>query len=408
MAETVKLYNPLGEQVYTLTILKTLHLGERTRILSVRNPKIPDETIVLKLFALQEDYEKEHTILNRLRCELSTSPKDTYAFSLGHPMFYDIVRANIKEEPFDCIVFSYYRYTLQRFMLRFASPSETKRLVVSFLPWLYKNLQRLLAILMRLRLVHADLKPGNLFIDIRENPQTKRPQLKGLILNDFEFAQFIPMDSTGLTLPEPIGTPVYMSPNMIKYHQMDFNTDRWSVACILINALTLHTNKTGARYLHLFGSKTTPLPELFYRIPSIPDNICSYIQTRLTQKDATELNQLIHKIDELYAKSCNDVLSCLMEDAPSSPSNFGEWIFLNPSQKPAGYDDVIAFIFQTVLYYASSKECRELLNPEETYEDDFHPEEQMGGRRRFRGMRRLRKKHDAYLQQYENDRNLRD
>lgn len=411
----VKLYNVLGEGTHTFPSSTVLHLGERTRIYQVPHPWIRGDSLVLKLFANMNDYKKEHGILTALRCELSKTPKDAYLFSLGHPMFYDIVRAETNGESFDCIVFSYYETTLQRFLLQRAKTSHTTLML-----WIYKELQKCLKVMQRLRLVHGDLKPDNLFVVIQENPTTKKPRLKRLVLNDFEFAQFLPIGTTVVRLAQPVGTPVYMSPDMIRERRMDLKTDAWSVACMLMNALTLYNTTDGkSAFLHLYGSPFVSSLHLLNAIPTLPDTLCQWIQSHLLSNDSSALKSLIADIDKTLlgkttgsAAECTDWKMCFIEDPSATPYSFQRWVFLNPQSPPVGYEVILAFIFQTILSFATTDTCRSLLEIETSYADDFEPDEQTGGRRQFhglrrlrglRGLRQLREKHSAYMQRYKKD-----
>jgi serine/threonine protein kinase len=404
----IHLYDASGKHVETIVASKTLNVSERTHVFVVLNPldASNNELIVLKLFANDKDFQKEHRILTELRAKLSRA--DSESFSLGHPSFYDVQRADTKDASFGCIVFRHYRYTLQYFMLRYMNPYQTH-----ILSSLYKELMRLLGLLQSLRLVHADIKPENLFIDIGVNPQTREIILNRLILNDFEFSQFIPPGPPSLILQGPVGTPVYMSPAMIRANQLDLKTDTWSAACILVNCLTLYLKTdTTVAYLHLYGDQTTNINTILYTIPQIPEKLCAYIQEHLLHKDATALQQLIAEIDTTIAKSsqsplCTDFMQCLSNRPYAKPAGFSQWVFLDAAKKLPGYDDIIQFIFKTVLSYASKAECRELLDSEEVYEDDFEDDEQTGGLGAARELRKLgaaRQKHTAYLRQYHADR----
>ncbi|KAJ7419611.1 Serine/threonine-protein kinase ULK3 [Willisornis vidua] len=73
---------------------------------------------------------------------------------------------------------------------------------------------------------HLDLKPQNILLSSRENPQLK--------LADFGFAQYMsPWDEKHVLR----GSPLYMAPEMVCRQQYDAHVDLWSVGVILYEAL---------------------------------------------------------------------------------------------------------------------------------------------------------------------------
>ena len=71
-----------------------------------------------------------------------------------------------------------------------------------------------------LRIMHRDLKPANIFIDIDDN----------LKLGDLGLGR----DFTSQTMEaySRVGTPLYMSPEVLNGSGYDFKSDVWSLGCI--------------------------------------------------------------------------------------------------------------------------------------------------------------------------------
>lgn len=71
-----------------------------------------------------------------------------------------------------------------------------------------------------MRIMHRDLKPANIFIDSNDN----------LKLGDLGLGR----DFTSQTMEaySRVGTPLYMSPEVLQGSGYDFKSDVWSLGCI--------------------------------------------------------------------------------------------------------------------------------------------------------------------------------
>lgn len=71
-----------------------------------------------------------------------------------------------------------------------------------------------------MRIMHRDLKPANIFIDSNDN----------LKLGDLGLGR----DFTSQTMEafSRVGTPLYMSPEVLQGNGYDFKSDVWSLGCI--------------------------------------------------------------------------------------------------------------------------------------------------------------------------------
>ncbi|KAG1661000.1 hypothetical protein FOA52_007165 [Chlamydomonas sp. UWO 241] len=77
------------------------------------------------------------------------------------------------------------------------------------------------------RILHRDLKPSNIFI-------TSDGRLK---LGDLGLSRYF--SSRTLQAVTTVGTPYYMSPEVIKGQPYDFSSDIWSLGCLLYELVTL-------------------------------------------------------------------------------------------------------------------------------------------------------------------------
>ncbi len=80
-----------------------------------------------------------------------------------------------------------------------------------------------------LKCIHRDIKPGNVFL-------TEADHIK---LGDMGVSRTIDDNSTSL-VSTYAGTFKYMSPEIKKKFKYTFNTDCWSIGCILFELLTLN------------------------------------------------------------------------------------------------------------------------------------------------------------------------
>lgn len=70
------------------------------------------------------------------------------------------------------------------------------------------------------RIMHRDLKPANIFIDANDN----------LKLGDLGLGR--QFTSQTMEANSRVGTPLYMSPEVLKGEGYDFKSDVWSLGCI--------------------------------------------------------------------------------------------------------------------------------------------------------------------------------
>ena len=77
------------------------------------------------------------------------------------------------------------------------------------------------------KILHRDLKPGNVFLDAGNNVK----------LGDFGLSRLLNKESHYACTN--VGTPYYMSPEQIKEINYDEKSDIWSAGCILYEMVSL-------------------------------------------------------------------------------------------------------------------------------------------------------------------------
>jgi serine/threonine protein kinase len=104
-------------------------------------------------------------------------------------------------------------------------------------------------------MVHRDLKPGNVMVDMAGFPGlSERSRLRvidfGLAnyidFGDFEDFSVGPRQNASQSMAgEIVGTPAYMSPEQIRGEELGFQSDIYAMGCILYHLLTGRTPYTG-------------------------------------------------------------------------------------------------------------------------------------------------------------------
>lgn len=100
--------------------------------------------------------------------------------------------------------------------------------------------------------MHRDLKPANIIC--RDN--------YGVVIVDFGFACKISNDDS-LVLHEKIGTPLYMSPELLNRKKYNSKSDIWSLGVIYYEMLCGSLPFSGVNDGELFKDITTNYAKLF-------------------------------------------------------------------------------------------------------------------------------------------------
>ena len=93
------------------------------------------------------------------------------------------------------------------------------------------------------QLIHRDLKPQNLLLD-----QSSSPHTAVLKIADFGFARSLQGEDMAATL---CGSPLYMAPEILRYHPYDGKADLWSVGAIVYEMVAGRPPYTGQNHIQL-------------------------------------------------------------------------------------------------------------------------------------------------------------
>ncbi len=153
--------------------------------------------------------------------------------NFDHPYAVGLVEASLDDPLGPCLVMEYVPGVTLEAVL-----SLSKRLTPERVAWLLACLCHALEAAHDAGIVHRDLKPANLMV---VNPGTPQESLKVM---DFGFAEFAAkphIQLAELTGHGPIfamGTPAYVSPEMIRGDRVDGRSDLYSVGIMLFEMLT--------------------------------------------------------------------------------------------------------------------------------------------------------------------------
>lgn len=138
-----------------------------------------------------------------------------------------------------------------------------------------------LAVLHQHALVHRDVKPANLWLEMRKG------QLRRIKLIDFGIARRVD-ESSQLTQPgQIVGTLVYMAPEQAQGLKVDGRTDLFSLGCVLYHMLTGHPPLGGKK-----SQTQTLLKEIIRgqtmvvrdKAPQVPPPVARLIEELLARK----------------------------------------------------------------------------------------------------------------------------
>jgi NIMA (never in mitosis gene a)-related kinase len=89
------------------------------------------------------------------------------------------------------------------------------------------------------KILHRDIKPGNVFFDANNNVKLGDFGLSRILSEESQYAQ------------TNVGTPYYMSPEQINEASYDEKTDIWSTGCVLYEMVALKPPFLASNHLAL-------------------------------------------------------------------------------------------------------------------------------------------------------------
>ena len=127
----------------------------------------------------------------------------------------------------------------------------------------------------KMALVHRDIKPANLFIDLAGRVKVA----------DFGLARSIQADAQPLTGPGmTMGSPAYMSPELIRGKPLDCRTDIYACGCVLYECLAGQPPFNGTQAETIQAHVGTPPPDVRSMNPKV-GNATARIIARTLEKD---------------------------------------------------------------------------------------------------------------------------
>jgi len=150
-------------------------------------------------------------------------------------------------------------------------------------------------------LVHRDLKPGNLFIELTPDGDER------IKLLDFGLAKFIADPGTdGQTVTRAghvVGTPAYMAPEQIAGDAVDARTDIYAVGVLLFQTLTGKVPFEGEPMDQLKGHLVAPVPSLEVTRPGLYPRreLTAFVMRALEKPRDKRFQSALEMLDALEA-----------------------------------------------------------------------------------------------------------
>jgi len=199
---------------------------------------------------------QQHFVVKRLLINVDLKQNQQAAFlrevqilsSLSHPHITRYIGAWVEPDGSFCMAMEYCDGgDLEGYLKEHTQPlSETL-----IKQWLVQGLSALEYCHTEKRVLHRDIKLQNIFLHA------------GTIkLGDFGIARLLP-DATDFTTTR-VGTPYFLSPEIVQSSQYDHRTDVWSLGVVLFELLTRHKPFRGKSFQELYRNIVLePLPDVY-------------------------------------------------------------------------------------------------------------------------------------------------
>jgi serine/threonine protein kinase len=189
----------------------------------------------------------------------------------------------------------------------------------------------------RRRIIHRDVKPGNIILKRLTRPDEAGAQPFRALLTDFGLVKL--QEGTGLTLSgATVGTPTYMSPEQCEGQELDGRSDLYSLGVVLYELVTNQLPFTfqtlsEAIATHQKGIRPTTASELRSEVPPIIDSL---LNQAMAKNPADRYASGAEMADALRSALVS------MEGAPTRVMLRQELDILDQmAEPPAGYELII-------------------------------------------------------------------
>ncbi len=235
-----------GDQFGPFRIVRTLGIGGMGEVYLARDERLGRQ-VALKLLGGWLDLDQ--SVVKRFRKEARA------ASSLRHPAVPTVFEAGEYDDR-HFIVSEYIEGTPLSRRLRNRGPLPWREAVAIAEP-----LARALAAAHLIGIVHRDVKPGNILIDLEDRPH----------LVDFGIAKLLASAASGTQLTQltmvgaQIGTPGYMAPEQSDGEEVGPAADQWSLAAVLHEMVAGKTPEVDHLGVRLAADLPAPLVTLLGR-----------------------------------------------------------------------------------------------------------------------------------------------
>jgi serine/threonine protein kinase len=270
-------------------LLKSLGAGSNAEVFLAEPLRHPDLRVVVK--RVHDEVVKSANFQRLFEAEVQSLA------TFDHPYAVGLVEASLTDPIGPCLVMEYVPgVTLEDLLAR------EKRLSVERVGRLLGHFCHALFAAHAAGIVHRDLKPANLMV---LNPGTPHESLKVM---DFGFAGFSAkphIQIAELTGHGPIyalGTPAYVSPEMVRGDRVDARSDLYSVGVILFEVLCGRLPFEHRQLDRLLAAHVKEPPPRFHKIGrgDVPPAVEGVVQLALS-KYPNERHQTAEELLDAYS-----------------------------------------------------------------------------------------------------------
>ena len=197
------------------------------------------------------------------------------------------------------------------FILEYLSGGNLKQLIGEPMEWkkaagLILQIGKALAYAHGHKVVHRDIKPGNILIAEDGSP----------VVSDFGIAKLLEQDTGSLLTMSGaiVGTPAYMSPEQAQGEPADHRSDLYSLAVVFYQLVTGHTPYEADTPIAVIVKQiNNPLPSPSEYIPDLPETVERLFFKALAKDPANRYDSM-----EAFNQAIEKVLAG--KEAPAEPA----------------------------------------------------------------------------------------